>query len=88
MFFYFTIIPLILIFASEMYVLSYAKETSIQAPDYILLLGSGTQIDTPLLKERIQRAQFAQSQFPQTPILISGTSKEVSSNNSLMAHCS
>lgn len=77
MFFYIVIASLFTLFASEMYIISYAKESQIESPDFILLLGSGTQVDTPLLKERIQKAQAAQIQFPQTPVLISGTPQEI-----------
>ncbi len=67
----------------EVYVSRKAKIFSVEQPDLILILGSGTQIQDPLLQERLLRAQSAFQTYKNSAaanclVLVSGNAKEAS----------
>lgn len=77
MFFYTVLILLVVLFVSEGFVFSRAKESQFERADYVLLMGSGTDTIAPILRERLLRAEKALNENPSAKLVISGKSEEV-----------
>jgi uncharacterized SAM-binding protein YcdF (DUF218 family) len=77
MLFYLSLILLIILFISEGFVFSRAKESQFEIADYVLLMGSGTDTTAPILRERLLRAEKALNENPGAKLIISGKSEEV-----------
>lgn len=76
-FFYLPFVLLLIIFISEALIVSMAKVSEFDTPDYILVLGCNSDVDQPLFRERILRGQQAKMEYPTAQVVLSGTPEEI-----------